>query len=91
MNKDERRAKEVESSIPSVTYVFFFFRGWQGKGRANTAVEGTADGRPGDPHLLYFFRNSMEARVPEELSREHSGYESRSEEVTGWRTRFRGH
>lgn len=60
---------------------FLWWCGWKGKGRENTVVEGTADGKPGDQNLLYFFRNSTEAHVPEEMSRKHSRYLGRSEEV----------
>lgn len=70
--------------------MFLLWRcGWKGKGRENTAVEGTAGGRPGGQTLLYFFRDSTKAHVPEEVSREHSRYLV-GQKRSGQRTRFKG-
>lgn len=44
----------MRNNILTVTYAFFFsgWWGWDGEGRENMAVEGTADGRPRDQSLL---------------------------------------
>lgn len=44
----------MRNNILTVTYVFFLsgWWGWNGEGRENMVVEGTADGTLGDQNLL---------------------------------------